>query len=518
METYQRAISSIKGRLDGDYQHDGVKWMLEREEDEKIKGGILADDMGLGKTMQAIATMRGNEQPTLIISIVGTVNQWRDALVEFGGYKPLIINPSFMGILPNNVTVAITTYSSFQKAKPPPCLLSYPWKRVVLDEGHVIRNPATKLFKEISKLQSEIRWILSGTPIQNSKKDLKTLAGWVGVPKSEDIEAITSKYILRRTQEGQAQSNPKLALPPLTTSVIKLKFESKNELKFYNAIEDYYASKAHTTFDAIEGLTRCRQACTNPMLYISGLSKKSGKKRRHADLVESADDHCGGSGRRKGPPDIKQFWKTKDEEISCTKVKHLVCDIVEHTKTAKCLVFCIWTNEMKLLQQELKDKGVPALIYDGQLSRDNKEAILYNFKNADIPVLIIQINCGSSGLNLQCANKVYITSPHYNPCVELQAIGRAYRKGQTEPVSCVRYVMSGTIEEKCMEIQDRKMSIIVEAMKDDSLLSRLSGSMECESDLMNLFRKEVPMIDPVEIDGLAADVSLSDLLDELLAD
>ncbi len=496
MEAYQRAISSIKGSLDGDYQNDGVKWMLEREEDENVKGGILADDMGLGKTMQAIATLRGNEQPTLIISIVGTVNQWRDALIDFGGYRPLIINPSFMGILPNNVTVAITTYSSFQKTKPPPCLLSYPWKRVILDEGHVIRNPATKLFKEISKLQSEIRWILSGTPIQNSKKDLKTLAGWVGVPKNEDIDAITSKYVLRRTQEGQAKANPKLALPPLTTSVIKLNFESKNELKFYNAIEDYYASKAHTTFDAIEGLTRCRQACTNPMLYLNGISKK----RKHMDENECVN----------GPPSIKQFWK--NEEISCTKIKHLVNDIIEHTKNSKCLVFCIWTNEMKLLQQELKNNKVPSMIYDGQLSRDNKEAILYNFKNADIPVLIIQINCGSSGLNLQCANKVYITSPHYNPCVELQAIGRAYRKGQMEPVSCVRYVMSGTIEEKCMEIQDRKMSIIVEAMKDDSLLSRLSGSMECESDLMTIFRKNGREIES------GIDKSFSDLLDELLAD
>jgi SNF2 family DNA or RNA helicase len=174
---YAKAQSGIKGRLDGHYQHEGVKWMLARELTPPTgKSGILADDMGLGKTMQAIVTMRGNPSPTLIITIVSTVSQWRDALVSFGGYKPIIVNPSFVGILPDTDqdTVVLTTYSAFQKSTPPPCLTTTYWGRIILDEGHNIRNAKTKVFHETSAVTAHIKWILSGTPIQNTTKDLTT--------------------------------------------------------------------------------------------------------------------------------------------------------------------------------------------------------------------------------------------------------------------------------------------------------------------------------------------------------
>ena len=473
---YELAKSRIKGRLDGHFQHEGVRWMLGREL-ACGGGGVLADDMGLGKTMQMITTMRGNEVSTLIVSIVGTVNQWRDALIDFGGYRPMIINPSFSGILPEGVEVAITTYSAFQKKNPPPCLSNYAWQRIVLDEGHAIRNPQTKVYKEISQIHgARFKWILSGTPIQNSSKDLQTLARWVGF--DGNMEEFVKDYVLRRTQEEQAQKNPRLALPPLTTEVIKLDFDSTEERKFYNAVEEHYMDNMMTSFDAIESLTRCRQVCTNPWIYEEAHGGSASKKQK----------------KRKIGPRILDYWED-DGNITSTKMKYLVNAIKDHVnakKTNKCLVFCIWTAEMKYLQKDLKNIGVSSLIYDGHLSRDNKESVLYNFKHTTIPVLIIQITCGSSGLNLQCANKVFITSPHWNPCIELQAIGRAYRKGQTDCVSCVRLIMNGTVEEKCMEIQDKKMGMISEAMNDDSLLQRLGGTHDLvdDDDIKSIFGKK----------------------------
>lgn len=112
------------------------------------------------------------------------------------------------------------------------------------------------------------------------------------------------------------------------------------------------------------------------------------------------------------------------------------------------------------------------------MSRDDKENVLYNFKISTIPVLILQIACGSTGLNLQCASRVYITSPHWNPCVELQAISRAYRKGQTQKVQCIRLCIENSIEERCLEIQKKKLELIRRSMKDDSLMNRLGGTME----------------------------------------
>lgn len=438
----ERARNTLKGRLDGHYQHEGVRWMLEREfKVDEAKGGILADDMGLGKTMQAIATMRGNPMKTLIVTIVGTIGQWRDALIEFGGYRPIIINPSFSGILPQDVDVAITTYTCFQKTKgTAACFYTTEWGRIILDEGHMIRNAKTKVFQEISKLKCSVKWILSGTPIQNSHKDLLNLAQWIGYT-SNNITEIVSNIVLRRTQDELSVSNPRLALPPLDTNIIRLKFESEEEEAFYHKIEMECQRTTKSKNDAMEALLRCRQASTHPMLYIDAMIQRNKKR------------------------------KIENPPHTCSKFNFLINDIV--IAKEKSLIFCTWTMEIKLLQNMLKEKGISSLVYDGKLSRDNKEAVLYNFKNASILVLILQINCGATGLNLQCASRVYITSPHWNPCIELQAIGRAYRKGQLNKVTCLRLVMADTIEEKCIDVQKGKVQVINDTMCDDSLCRRL---------------------------------------------
>lgn len=482
-EAYAKAHKDIKGRLDGHYQHDGVKWMLARELNNTIgKGGILADDMGLGKTMQAIATMRGNPTPTLIITIVGTVGQWRDALIDFGGFRPIIVNPSFKGILPQDADVVITTYSSFQKSNVMECFTSHQWGRIILDEGHKIRNSNSKGNIQISKLQAPIKWVLSGTPLQNSHKDILSLAEWIGYP-SQDIETIIANILLRRTQEQQATANPRLALPGLDTQIIRLDFETEEERDFYNKVEDYYMNNTKDGNEVLEASIRCRQAATHPQLILDTINKNkktrknnknsqgnnSKKNKRLKRLVES-DGEDDDDGPRSCLPSLPSILPP-----SASKFAFLTKDIeiIQKTTKEKSLVFCTWTNEMKLLQADLKSKNISSLIYDGNVSRDNKEAVIYNFKNTSIPVLILQINCGNAGLNLQCATRIYITSPQWNPCVELQAIGRAYRKGQDRKVKCFRLTMKGTIEDRCTNIQMNKMDLIRDTMCDDSMISRL---------------------------------------------
>ena len=470
---YNLAKRTIKGRLDGHYQHDGVRWMLAREltAPDGWRGGILADDMGLGKTMQAIATLRGNPCATLIITIVGTVAQWRDALIDFGGFHPLIINPSFQGILPNDIDVAITTYSSFQSRRTPACL-SQPWGRIILDEGHTIRNPSTRVYKEIAQLIAPIKWVLTGTPMQNSQRDLQTIAGWIGAPKATPIETITETMLLRRTQEQQEKIAPRLALPPLDTQVVKVAFATEAERNFYARVEKYFAKQAKNSIELMEAFTRCRQACSHPRLYEEGINRKKTPPAKRRRLFKKADHDA--EVADKAPPD-PQFFFPDASEYPSSKLQYLVEDLKQQPKATKSLVFCHWTGEMRFIASYLKEVSIASLIYDGNLSRDNKEAVLYNFKNTSIPVLIIQITCGSAGLNLQCASRVYITSPTWNPCIELQAIGRAYRKGQTAPVTCIRLVMSDTVEERCINVQDKKLDLISDAMMDESFCRRLWG-------------------------------------------
>jgi len=393
--------------------------MLERERGELCRGGIQADDMGLGKTIQTIAVICGNKvQRTLIVTTVSTVAQWRDALIEFGDIFPVIVQSSYRGALPEPTEetplVVVTAYSSFMRPGHP--FKAVKWSRVVLDEGHVIRNPKTKLFNELSQLDSGIKWILSGTPVQNSPKELVTLAKWIGIENSS-IEYIRAHYLIRRTQESEAKANPRLALPPLDTQVIKLDFRYDYERDAYTSLLSNPITDKTT---AIEILTRLRQVCSG---------------------------NCNGKKRVRN-----------NETSPSTKIEYLCNDIV--TANTKCLVFCTWTNEITLIQRELNRLGVPCLVFDGRLSRDTKDNVIYNFKHSAIQVLLLQINCGSTGLNLQVSNRVYIVSPHWNPCVELQAIGRAYRKGQTSKVTCIRLVIKDTIEEKCLELQKRKLGFI----------------------------------------------------------
>lgn len=455
---YNKAIKGIKGKLEGEYQHEGVLWMLDRELNQSSgKGGILADDMGLGKTMQTIATMRGNPQTTLIITIVGIVGQWRDALIEFGGYRPIIVNPSFTGILPQDIDVVLTTYSCFQKQKTTECFSLVNWGRIVLDEGHKIRNATGKGHNEISKLNADIKWILSGTPIQNSVKDITTLSSWIG-HNNTDIEETISTILLRRTQEQQAIRNETLALPTLETHQVHLEFETDNEKMFYEKVQQYYMERTSNKNDAMETIIRCRQAATHPLLLLQSIQQKPRKNKKRKSLL---DDEL--------PIEIP---------TSTTKFSYIINDIkmVQQDTKEKCLIFCSWTNEMKLIQQELKAQGIASLMYDGKISQANKEAVIYNFQWTSIPVLILQITCGNAGLNLQCASRVYIMSPHWNPCIELQAIGRAYRKGQTKEVKCIRLLMKGTVEDRCEDIQLNKLDLISSAMSDDSMLNRLVSS------------------------------------------
>lgn len=198
--------------------------------------------------MQAIALMRALPKPTLVVTMVGTVGQWKDALYDFGGFRPLVVSPSFKGTCPvEEGDVVLTTYSSFQKARGavPPVLTQTRWGRIVLDEGHVIRNAETRLYKELTALHGHCRWVLSGTPIQNKAKDIETLARWVGVPEGEAwaVDNIVDGIVLRRTQEQEGKNNPRLALPTLTTVVHKLQFKYEHERQLYKNVEEYFREK-----------------------------------------------------------------------------------------------------------------------------------------------------------------------------------------------------------------------------------------------------------------------------------
>lgn len=466
--------SSIKGRLDGAYQYEGVKWMLQKElGTDPVKGGFLADDMGLGKTFQAIAVICGNPLPTLIITEVSTVGQWRNALSEFGQINPFILTSSFSGnLIPADTKVVLTTYSVFQRPKGAPnCLLNCGIQRVILDEGHNIRNHKTKLYAEISKLQCPIKWILSATPIQNSTKDIVNQAKWIGISDTT-VDDIFAKHVLRRTQFAEGQRCPRLKLPDLQCDIVKLEFKHDAERELYTSVEKEYAAKLEEMMGdneyctIMEGILRCRQVCIHPQLYYEGIARKPDYQ----------------------PPKRARTEKNTAPITSSTKIQY-ICDYVRQHANEKTLVFCHWRTEMGIIKKELEKMNIGVLLFDGRLNQQQRENVLYNYNNTSIPVLVLQIDCGSSGLNLQCASNVVITNPSWNPTVEVQAICRAHRKGQNQNVRCVRLVMANTIEERCLEVSGDKLDLIADAMRDDLIKTKLGCEKYSPSDIRYIFTK-----------------------------
>lgn len=472
--------STLKGRLDGPAQHEGLREMLLKEHPSReVAGGILAYEMGLGKTNLSTAVLLANPLPrTLVLTPVGTLGHWKRTLTEFGGIQPYVLRANFQGVLPEAATVVLAPLSIFHvrarkepskkgptgggllcsSSAPPSFLKAVDWDRVVLDEGQVIRNTHTQLHQKLSKLCARIRWILSGTPVNNKLKDLVSLASWIGVPRSDasakslddHLDVIHRDFWIRRTMEEEGERNPRCKLPPLKQELVRLT-PSPPELELYDLVEDRCMKKiaGSSTLSvqraqAMLALLRLRQLCILPEVFLD---------------IALENDY---------PPSLTS-------EIPNTKVDYILEDVIKHAGKHQSLICCSFLEEMHYLERQLHACGISCEHIDGSMSSEDRETVISNFNRPDgggTRVLLLQILC-AVGLNLQSATRVYITTPQYNPCIELQAIGRAHRKGQTQVVTCIRLMMAGTVEERCLAISQRKMDMIAHAMKDDKFKVRL---------------------------------------------
>ena len=458
------ASKLLKTRLISPYQHEGAKWLVERETASDYPGGFLCDEMGLGKTVQMIATMLSNPRPkTLIVVPKSIVGQW---VSEINRFAPSLNVHAFNGMnrkMPNPNDpfphVIVAPYSVLpREMDDQPCPLTrIKWDRVILDEGHEVRNPKTKSYTICRLLQADIRWILTGTPVFNSMRDFVTLSAFLGIPR-EYVQGYTDevrkRYVLRRTKADLAHVNKRLELPKCDFENVELEMNPE-ERRLYAEVFGYgqevvraiskLANVNHRQMELLEALLRTRQVLCWPQLYLDGMAKK-----------EERDP---------------ELW-----EHGSKKMDTLIELIKTHPKE-KALVFCQFTGEMNEIHERLNKLEVPVLRIDGSVTGDVREERITKFK-AGPPnsVMLIQIKAGGVGLNLQEATRVYITTPSWNPATELQAIGRAHRTGQLRPVIVRRLVYTGedalpSVEMSIMHLQDAKAKICAEILNDPRLES-----------------------------------------------
>lgn len=469
-QAYALATKTLNGRLLAPYQREGVMWLLWRElANSGPKGGFLCDEMGLGKTVQIISAILGNPgKRTLVVVPKSIVNQWAEEIENFAPNLKVLIHDG-----PNRTRdpkdfvgydVIITPYSvMIEKGKPkgePTVLHTIKWGRIILDEGHEIRNARSKVSVSVRNLKAPIKWILSGTPIYNSIKDFVTLCSFLGVSKSM-VQGMSQKirdtYVIRRTKEDVANYNIRLELPPCDFENVELEMYPE-ERRYYESVYSHGSKMVREIFKKstnvgmhtmhiLECLLRCRQAMIHPQIHINGIAKQ-----------EDRDP---------------EFW-----EGNSKKMETLLELIKSHPKE-KSLVFSQFVGEMDIVHEMVAQAGIKVFRIDGSVSKEARSEQIRQFKaHTKQCVFIIQIKAGGQGLNLQDATRVYITSPSWNPATELQAIGRAHRTGQTQKVTVRKLIYVGeeklpSIEQSIMALQGHKAEVCAEILNDPRLAKQL---------------------------------------------
>ena len=452
VSAFKSGVAQLRGKLIRPHQEEGVMWLLYRELAKSPRGGFLCDDMGLGKTVQVITTMLANPKPKTLVVVPNSVAyQWFEEFKKFAPQLQVILHEGSSRATNldelGDFDVMITPYS-LMRTKVTPLPLYYRWDRVILDEAHEIRNSKSATHKNCMKLVSDIRWVVSGTPVVNKMKDFVNLGVFVGIPKSfiqgHTIQ-VRENFVLRRTKDEVSLDK----LPECKIENIEIDMY-ECEQKMYNDTYDICKEEAQgilrsrmgNGFKAIkllESFLRLRQSMTRPLDEMFSDVEWDGKSAKMDSIVE---------------------------------------DIVSHPSD-KSLVFCQFIKEMKEYQKRFQDVGIETFVINGSIDFSDRVRQIDQFKSTPHQaVFLIQIKSGGQGLNLQEANRIYITTPSWNPATELQAIGRCHRNGQTKEVVVKRYSYNGyegypSIEETINQIQSSKSVVCADVLNDPSWLKKI---------------------------------------------
>lgn len=421
------------------YQSDGIRWM--RKLMKYGFSGILADDMGLGKTLQVLAFLSSYDydQPVLIVCPKSLVYNWRNEIQKWlGKDTPIEIiagaKASRLGMIASipkkGKTLYITGYDSLRTD-----IDAYEKKTfslVLADEAQNVKNAATQKAKALRKVGSSMRLALTGTPVENSLMDLWSIfnflmPGYMGSEtdfrrkyETEDdggaaraiLARKVSPFLLRRSKEEVLDSLPGKEVILVTVTM------ADEQRKLYEA----YLHKARELAKDVKGLsvlsalTRLRQICVDPSAFLEEYDEVSAKLSVALDQVKAAIQ----GGHR-------------------------------------VLVFSAFTRVLEHFRYYLEEEDIRSYYISGDTSGAMRVDMAEKFNSEDrIKVMLISIKAGGTGLNLVGADTVIHLDPWWNFAVEEQATDRAYRIGQTKPVTVYKLICHDSIEEKVIELQEKK--------------------------------------------------------------
>ena len=510
MTLYQKLFKKFQERSGYSYkkhQEEGMLWCVEREQHkapfQNIHGGFIADEMGCGKTFMMLSLIVCNFVPrTLIVVPLALIQQWEQSIQNIVGYAPLVYYGHKMKSQAHRLrsaSIIITTYGVLSNQYE--ChgeLFRINLDRVVYDEAHHMRNIKTNKHQAGFMISSRIKWLITGTPIQNKLNDLYNLATIVGVTNAKYIaHEDLMRVILKRTKE-----NVGINLPSVHIHKIPVPWVNQEEKALYEVLDTLKGSGDTFTSKKNELSMDCDSKCSNiretaeyitspcdDILSVSSCDKAESKDEcSKSPLVENISPQENISmkllhlvksvfGSFKLPYylrarqmcvypkllsqlefsinncDLYDKTAVKMALNNTTKIDYVVNAIVKNgSNNNKKIVFCSFRKEMDLIHTELSACGISAEIYDGRISRKERQRIIQSMPD----VLIIQIQMGSEGLNLQYANEIYFVGPLWNPATEDQAIGRCFRIGQRKSTHVYKFVMTN-VDEPVIESMDTYM-------------------------------------------------------------
>ncbi len=452
-----------------EYQEEGIAWLYQRVKNESA--ALLADDMGLGKTLQTLALIyllqQEERKPCLVVCPTSLLENWHDEADKFfPDFNVQIMHGSsrkekFSSLMTHDIV--ITSYALI--ARDLELYKEIDFGAVVIDEASVIRNPDTHSAKALRSLQVERRIALTGTPVENALQDLWSIYEWM-MPKYLG----TKQDFIQRYVKPCSGSQPDLG----TLKRLRLRVEPFMLRRTKQEVAKDLPPK-------IEQVVWCEPTTLQQSTYAE-------LHRKGVEQVQDAAKLGGGRAKmqmltvllrlRQACCDVRllgdELAGLPIHEVSAKLVRLL--ELVEEARLGghRLLVFSQFTSMLALIKAALDENSVSYSYLDGSTS--NRGEVVRQFQKDNGPTaFLISLKAGGYGLNLTAADMVVHFDPWWNPAVEAQATDRAYRIGQTKPVNVYKLVTRGTVEEKIIQLQQKKQALIGATVDEETMMTGLSS-------------------------------------------
>ncbi len=461
------------------YQKTGYKWL--KTLDRYHFGGILADDMGLGKTVQMLSVIvdyahNVGGRASLVVSPSSLTLNWLNEVNKFTeNLKSCVIRGTLSerkAIIDNieNYDLVITSYDLLKRDIELYKEKNYKFRYIIADEAQYLKNSTTKNAKAIKQIKADTRYALTGTPIENSLSELWSIFDFImpgylftyrkfkntyemPIVKKEDeramqkLKMLIEPFVLRRNKKEVLTELPDKTVTVLNNEMneeqqkIYLNYLSQAKQELLEKIEQNGYERTH--MQILAALTRLRQICCHPSLFINNYNSGSSKLDQCMEIIQDAI-----------------------------------------TGGHKILLFSGYTSMFEIIEKELKESKIRYFKLTGSTKIEDRIKLVDEFNiNPDVKVFLISLKAGGTGLNLTGADMVIHYDPWWNISTENQATDRAYRIGQKNNVQVYKLITKNSIEEKIYELQERKAKLADNMLDTKAkFISQLS-----KDEIMNLF-------------------------------